>query len=88
MMKEQVYRLMNNKYQDECKGVYIDNYLGIILAIVMVSVHLCYGCCYFYYDCTNGGKRQYLLWEVKVGSKADWQFNGYIYYYLFPHNMQ
>jgi hypothetical protein len=29
----------------------------------------------------------YALWEVKVGSKADWQFNGYIYYYLFPHNM-
>ena len=33
-----VYRLMNNKYQDECKDAYIDNYLGIILAIVIVSV--------------------------------------------------
>jgi hypothetical protein len=55
MMKEQVYRLMNNKYEDECKGVYTHNYLDI-LAIVIVLVHLCYGCCYFFCG-YNGGKK-------------------------------
>jgi hypothetical protein len=54
-MMEQVCRLMNNKYEDEYKGVSIDNYVGI-LAIVMVLVHLCYGFFYFYCGSTNGGK--------------------------------
>jgi hypothetical protein len=35
--REHVCRLMNNKYEDECNGVSINNYVGI-LAIVMVLV--------------------------------------------------
>ena len=39
MMKDQVCRLMNNKYEDECNGVSIDNYVGIIVFMI-VLVHL------------------------------------------------
>jgi hypothetical protein len=67
MVKEQFCILMNNKYEDECNGVSIDNDVGI-LAKVMVLVHLCYGCCYFFCG-YNGGNGQYIWFEVKLAIK-------------------
>ena len=38
-MEEQLYKLISKILEDECTGVYRDNYVGI-LAIVRVLVHL------------------------------------------------
>jgi hypothetical protein len=66
---EQVCRLINKIYEDECTGVSRDNYV-VILAILMVLVHLWCRWYYIFCGCTNGGggKRYYILLEVKVGS--------------------
>ena len=67
MMMEQVCRLMNNKYEDEYKGVSIDNYVDL-LGIVMILVDLWYG---FFYIWGYNGDKQNIFVQLKVGNQAE-----------------